>query len=285
MIKLSVSIILSVIFLNQINAQTTTEEICMPGFNRAGNCGFFRNIELTTPQAQRATNFYVNTFTRNAFKDYSNLPYTSVRFELGGGSGGSTKFQDVNFHLLDENDQIVQTIPALVPATNEFIEQEINLNGAHKLQIAFTGFGTTGEAGFYKITEITEIREPFDNCDVLFCYDQKVGIGTSSPDAKLTVKGKIHSEEVKVDLNVPGPDYVFESEYQLRTLKETKDYITRNKHLPEIPSAKEMEANGVELGDMNMRLLKKIEELTLYIIEQNERLEKAEEKIQQLENK
>ena len=244
---------------------------------------FFREIELTTPQAQRATNFYVNTFVRNAFKDYSNLPYTSVRFELGGGSGGSTKFQDVDFHLLDENDQIFQTIPALVPPNNEFIEQEINLNGAHKLQIAFTGSGPTGEAGFYKVTEITEIRDPFDNCDVLFCYDEKVGIGTSFPDELLTVNGKIHSKEVRVDLNIPGPDYVFESDYKLRTLDETKQYISENKHLPEIPSAKDMEANGVELGDMNMKLLKKIEELTLYIIEQNERLEKAEKRIEELE--
>ena len=94
-----------------------------------------------------------------------------------------------------------------------------------------------------------------------------VGIGTASPDAKLTVKGDIHAEEVRVDLNVPGPDYVFEEDYHLPTLESLQNYIRENKHLPEVPSAKEIEANGIDLGVMNMLLLKKVEELTLYILE------------------
>ena len=92
------------------------------------------------------------------------------------------------------------------------------------------------------------------------------------------------AEKVKVAI-VNGPDYVFESDYDLRTLQETKKYIAENKHLPEIPSAKEMEAKGVDLGDMNMRLLKKIEELTLYQIDLLERLENESARIEQLERK
>ena len=99
-----------------------------------------------------------------------------------------------------------------------------------------------------------------------------VGIGTTVPDAKLAVKGTVHAQEVKVDLAVPGPDYVFNSDYNLLSLEEIKTYIDKNKHLPEVPSAKEMEANGVQLGEMNMLLLKKIEELTLYVIEQSDEL-------------
>jgi len=106
-----------------------------------------------------------------------------------------------------------------------------------------------------------------------------VGIGTFNPDQKLTVNGTIHSKEVKVDLSVPAPDYVFEKDYNLPSLEEIKTYIDQNKHLPEVPSAKEMEANGVNLGEMNMLLLKKIEELTLHIIDQNKRIEKLEHKI------
>ena len=102
-----------------------------------------------------------------------------------------------------------------------------------------------------------------------------VGIGTTTPDQKLTVKGKIHAEEVIVDLSVPGPDYVFADNYPLTTLKEVADYIQQNKHLPEIPSAKEMEANGIALGTMNMLLLKKIEELTLYTLEQKKEIEQS----------
>ncbi len=95
----------------------------------------------------------------------------------------------------------------------------------------------------------------------------KVGIGTTSPDYELTVKGKIHAEEVKIDLTVPAPDYVFKKEYKLLTLEEVQNYITKNGHLPNIPSAKVMETEGVALGAMEMKLLEKIEELTLYTIE------------------
>jgi hypothetical protein len=96
-----------------------------------------------------------------------------------------------------------------------------------------------------------------------------IGIGTLSPDQMLTVKGIIHAQEVRVDLSVPGPDYVFEKDYKLPTLEEIKSCIDQNKHLPEVPSAAEMEKNGIQLGEMNMLLLKKVEELTLYLIEQN----------------
>ncbi len=89
-----------------------------------------------------------------------------------------------------------------------------------------------------------------------------VGIGTTQTDAKLTVKGKVHAEEVKVDLSVPGPDYVFEREYPLLSLVRTDAYIKANKHLPEVPSAAQMKRDGIELGKMNMILLKKVEELT-----------------------
>ena len=93
-----------------------------------------------------------------------------------------------------------------------------------------------------------------------------VGIGTTNPDSKLTVKGDIHAEEVRVDLSVPGPDYVFEEDYDLPSLESIQQYVKENKHLPEVPSASEMEENGIDLGVMNMLLLKKVEELTLHLI-------------------
>jgi hypothetical protein len=86
--------------------------------------------------------------------------------------------------------------------------------------------------------------------------------------------GAIRCKEVRVSLTPgAGPDYVFNSDYNLLTLEEIKTYIDKNKHLPEVPSAKEMEANGVQLGEMNMLLLKKIEELTLYTIDMNKKLQ------------
>lgn len=102
-----------------------------------------------------------------------------------------------------------------------------------------------------------------------------VGIGTNHPDKKLTVKGGIHAESVTVDLNVPFPDYVFEKNYKLMSLHTLHQYIKENKHLPGMPSAKEMAEHQVmDLGEMNTKLLQKIEELTLYILElKNENIE------------
>jgi hypothetical protein len=106
-----------------------------------------------------------------------------------------------------------------------------------------------------------------------------VGIGTAAPDAALTVKGNIHTNEVKVDLlGAVAPDYVFEPTYDLKPLAEIETYIKENKHLPEVPSAKEMEKNGVQLGEMNMLLLRKIEELTLYILDQDKEIKEIKER-------
>ncbi|MCV9387441.1 hypothetical protein [Reichenbachiella ulvae] len=110
-----------------------------------------------------------------------------------------------------------------------------------------------------------------------------IGIGTANPGQKLEVNGTIRSKEVKVEAN-NWPDYVFADDYQLTTLEETAQYIQQNRHLPEVPSAIEMEANGVELGEMNMLLLKKIEELTLHLIEQQELIKEQNERIEKLEN-
>ena len=94
-----------------------------------------------------------------------------------------------------------------------------------------------------------------------------VGIGTDDPKSRLAVEGQIRATEVKVLADISVPDYVFELNYKLRSLQETKEFIAENKHLPEIPSATEIDENGIDLGNMNMKLLKKIEELTLYQIE------------------
>ncbi|MGY3215091.1 hypothetical protein [Mucilaginibacter sp. HD30] len=110
-----------------------------------------------------------------------------------------------------------------------------------------------------------------------------VGIGTASPDEKLTVDGKIHSKEVKVDLSIPVPDYVFEPEYKLTSLDDLRAYVNKNRHLPEIPSAAHMEKEGIMLSEMNMKLLKKVEELTLYLLEQQVQLKAQADRIKKLE--
>jgi hypothetical protein len=111
-----------------------------------------------------------------------------------------------------------------------------------------------------------------------------IGIGTLVPGSyKLAVEGKIAARGVKVTLQNPFPDYVFDSTYQLRPLAHLEQYINQNKHLPGIPSAKEVEKEGgVELGEMNVKLLEKIEELSLYIIEVNKKLQEQQEEIERM---
>ena len=105
-----------------------------------------------------------------------------------------------------------------------------------------------------------------------------IGIGTENTNNyKLSVKGKIGAEEIEVIQTIA--DYVFEDDYNLRSLEEVEQFIIKNKHLPEIPSAKEFEGKKVAVGKMQERHLQKIEELTLYIIDQNKRIKKLEEQI------
>ncbi|MHC0446349.1 hypothetical protein ACWA1F_13145 [Flavobacterium sp. 3-218] len=112
-----------------------------------------------------------------------------------------------------------------------------------------------------------------------------VGIGTTVPDEKLTVKGKIHTQEVRVDIAGPlVPDYVFADDYKLKSLQEIESFIKENKHLPEIPSAKEIEKNGLMLAEMNMVLLKKMEEMTLHMIEQSKELRRVKEQLEKQDN-
>ncbi len=133
----------------------------------------------------------------------------------------------------------------------------------------------------------TAQRNPFTN---LTEKNGKIGIGTNAPDELLTVKGKIHTQEVLVDLDgAVAPDYVFENyfngfseampEYRLITLEELETFLKENNHLPNVPSAETMQAEGISLKEMNLILLQKIEELTLYTLQQQKEIDMLKEKI------
>ncbi len=109
-----------------------------------------------------------------------------------------------------------------------------------------------------------------------------VGIGTSNPDAKLTVAGRIHSQEVMVTVEA-GADFVFANDYELPPLEKVASFVKQHKHLPEIAPAKEMEENGLHLAEMNIKLLQKIEELTLYTIEQEKKIKSLEKHAKETE--
>jgi len=106
-----------------------------------------------------------------------------------------------------------------------------------------------------------------------------VSIGTAdSKGYRFAVNGDAIFTKIKVKTNVSWPDYVFHKDYKLPTLEEIEKYIKLNQHLPGVPSAKEVEKNGLDVGNNQALLLKKIEELTLIIIEQNKRIKALENK-------
>jgi hypothetical protein len=100
------------------------------------------------------------------------------------------------------------------------------------------------------------------------------GIGIANPANKLSVNGTIGAKEVMVASS--GADYVFDRDYRLAPLSEIADFVAENHHLPDIPSAREVEEKGVSLGDMQSKLLAKIEELTLHMIQAGERSDRLE---------
>lgn len=148
----------------------------------------------------------------------------------------------------------------------------------------FIQLGTYGTRANGITTEIYSFIGPVYSAPyITFLPNSNVGIGTTSPDERLSVNGRIRAKEVKVEM-ANWPDYVFEESYQLRDLKELKRYLSEHKHLPDVPSATEINKNGIELGQMNSVLVKKIEELTLYIIQQDERLTRLEEENSELKD-
>lgn len=155
-------------------------------------------------------------------------------------------------------------------------------NGTYKSFIQQNGndLWIGNNASDIKLTCVDDVIVDVTN-DLLINTGGQVVIGTKNNNAfdyKLTVDGKMICEELKVELIDFWPDYVFEKEYKKLSIPELERYIEKNKHLPNIPSATDVKLNGIELGSMNKLLLEKIEELTLYIIELEKRINVIETK-------
>lgn len=122
----------------------------------------------------------------------------------------------------------------------------------------------------------------FDNTtEIINIQQNEVFIGVDTDTTNLLVNGTVRAEEVLVVPDV-WADYVFADNYQLRSLHELEIFIQQNKHLPGIPDEQTVKSEGVELSKMNAKLLEKVEEMTLYLIEQNKKLQKQGDELKAL---
>ncbi|MBK6665206.1 MAG: hypothetical protein IPG48_03410 [Saprospiraceae bacterium] len=144
-------------------------------------------------------------------------------------------------------------------------------------------YATIGEVGEDNLQlfagQITlEVDQIFGSSGNVLIPLGNVGIGTTNPSHKLSVNGIIRSKEILVEAT-PWPDYVFSDEYNLQSISDVEKYIYENNHLPNFPKAKDIETNGQAVGEIQRKMMEKIEELTLYIIELNKRIVELEKDI------
>ncbi|TSE03622.1 hypothetical protein [Aquimarina algiphila] len=131
---------------------------------------------------------------------------------------------------------------------------------------------TTGNNQGYLGFKVPHNNTTNTGYDMIINHSGNVGIGTINPESwRLAVNGKIRAKEIKVETG--WSDFVFYDNYKLPTLSEVESHIKQKGHLKDIPSAKEVEKNGIFLGEMDSKLLQKIEELTLYTIQQQKEIE------------
>jgi hypothetical protein len=183
-------------------------------------------------------------------------------------------------------------------------------NEAIRVQgVGASGPGTIGTITFYDSDNTTRHGYIGDaasgNPDLYFSADAGGGLnfGTNGTNARMyinssgyvgintldtkgyqfAVNGSAIATSMTVKLNASWPDYVFKKDYQLPTLQELKIYIDQNQHLPDMPSAQEVVENGLNLGEMNKLLVKKVEELTLYLIELKKENTEFKDKLKNIE--
>lgn len=232
----------------------------MYGKTQAGSPGQIRQISYGTGNILFSNYDGANWYDRMVIKANGNVGIATTspleKLEVDGNIK-SKYYSDAMFSVLKPNDL-------------QFSKDEGNAY--------ISNIGTNGNLAFTTNGGSANIR-------MFISATGNVGIGTTNPGTfKLAVEGKVGAREFVATLSTPWPDFVFSKEYTLMPLSELENFVNETNHLPNIPSSKEISDNGVSLGEMNSMLLQKIEELTLYIIDQNKKIEALQNEVDVLKN-
>ncbi|HNB13459.1 MAG TPA: SprB repeat-containing protein [Bacteroidia bacterium] len=232
--------------------------------NQVSNQYYTSEIKFNYQGVQKwATGCYLGSINNQSYFIWNHgLAIQRTAFFIDGTSNNTGIDTDVPTAKLDVNGDL--RVRSLSGNNGKLIELDANGNlVASNIASGNAGLWATDANGIYNIGKVFV---GFNNCS-----------DCSISPYKLYVEGGIMTRDVKVTA-LPFPDYVFAKDYKLMSIYELEEYLQLNKHLPEIPSAKEIESNdGFELGDMQTKLLKKVEEQTLYIISLQKQVDELKE--------
>lgn len=207
---------------------------------------------------------------------------SSMVITHNGNVGIGTEYPTQRLHIVDGNILISRTSSgAKAPASRngsimfgDFQSEDENPLGVWAIEYLSGGPENAG-LNFW--------QHGVGNYFLFLRNNGNIGMGTNNPMYKLDVIGTVRAQELIIDMNgEPSADYVFAPDYELAPLTEVETYVMTNRHLPDIPSEVEMQKEGMKLQEFQVQLLRKIEELTLYVIEQDKTIRALEQEVEQL---
>ncbi len=280
--------------------------------NRVAEIELGSNVDINGEWGYK--NWGIQVYSKTTWGDNSNFLIKRGKFNfftinnsgnVGIGTNPSAKLHICTNASEDKNDIKIGKFNEVDPLNRPGDYPSIYADGVIRIPQRVEIWGSGGGSHYL------DIRDPegnqqikFDAHGNSFINGGKVGIGTTTPDAELDVAGSIKAQEIEVTLasiedmqlngilaanqitytaNGQTADFVFEEDYNLKDLSEVEAYIKEHKHLENIPSAIEMEEQGVNLAEMNKLLLQKIEELTLHTITQDKKLKEKDKEVESLE--